>query len=205
MTAPERRLRAGDRVLELGGRPRLMGIVNASPDSFSDGGVHATLDSQLQLARELVAAGADMLDVGGESATTGRPPVAVQQEIERVVPLVQRIVGELDTIVSVIMYAFRSSCSSGQLLIMDLNFCVRSFLLRIRVAGAFFLVRRHAQNLPYRELGPPEVVGHNTSGTILEQAIEVEDRMPPARCISCGGSSCNWTGRPATGTTRSCW
>ena len=73
----------------------------------------------------------------------------------------------------------RIEVAPGQLLIMDRNFCVRSFLLRIRVAGAFFLVRRHAQNLPYRELGPPEVVGHNTSGTILEQAIEVEDPDAP--------------------------
>jgi hypothetical protein len=63
----------------------------------------------------------------------------------------------------------------GQLLIMDRNFCTRGFLLRIQRAGAFFLVRRHAQNLPYRETGPPKVVGPCATGTVLEQAIEVED------------------------------
>ncbi len=84
----------------------------------------------------------------------------------------------------------RIAVAAGQLLIMDRNFCVRSFLLRIQRAGAFFLVRRHAQNLPYRELGPPEVVGRSTTGTILEQAIEVEDPDAPAMCIGCGGSSC---------------
>jgi hypothetical protein len=66
---------------------------------------------------------------------------------------------------------------------MDRNFCVRGFLFRIHRAGAFFLVRRHAQNLPYRQLGPPEVVGRSATGTVLEQAIEVEDPEPPAPCI----------------------
>jgi hypothetical protein len=67
----------------------------------------------------------------------------------------------------------------GQLLIMDRNCCARGFLRRIRRAGAFFLVRRHAQNLPYRELGPPEVVGRSDTGTVREQAIEVEDPDAP--------------------------
>ena len=65
-----RRLRACERVLELGQRPWLMGIVNASPESFSDGGRDLTLDVQTRLARELLAAGADILDIGGESART---------------------------------------------------------------------------------------------------------------------------------------
>jgi dihydropteroate synthase len=85
------RLRAVDRVLELGGRPVLMGVVNASPDSFSDGGRHGSLEQRVELALAHAAAGASILDVGGESATTGRPPVPVAEEIERVVPLIERI------------------------------------------------------------------------------------------------------------------
>ncbi len=73
-----------------------MGVVNASPDSFSDGGRYGSLEERVALARELVAAGADILDVGGESATTGRPPVPVAEEIARVVPLIERVVAELD-------------------------------------------------------------------------------------------------------------
>jgi dihydropteroate synthase len=93
--SPPYSLRARDRVLELGARaggPLLMGVVNASPDSFSDGGRYRDLGERVALARELVAAGADILDIGGESATTGRPPVAVEEEIERVVPLIERVV-----------------------------------------------------------------------------------------------------------------
>jgi dihydropteroate synthase len=74
--ARAQRLRARELVLELGERPLLMGIVNASPDSFSDGGRYRTVEDRVALARELLAAGADILDIGGESATTGRAPVA---------------------------------------------------------------------------------------------------------------------------------
>jgi dihydropteroate synthase len=87
-----RSLRACEVELELGKRPLLMGIVNASPDSFSDGGRYRTLEDRVALAHELRVAGADILDIGGESATTGRAPVAVQEEIERVVPLIERVV-----------------------------------------------------------------------------------------------------------------
>jgi dihydropteroate synthase len=88
------RLRAVDRVLELGVRPLLMGIVNASPDSFSDGGARS-LEGCVALAVQLTGAGADLIDVGGESATTGRPPVPVEEEIARVVPLIERLAAEL--------------------------------------------------------------------------------------------------------------
>ncbi|MDP9133414.1 MAG: dihydropteroate synthase, partial [Actinomycetota bacterium] len=95
------RLRAGRRELELGGPPLLMGIVNAAPDSFSDGGEFADLPAR---AADLVAAGAAIIDVGGESAVGGRPPVSPSEECSRVVPLVQRIVAEHDVLVSVDTY-----------------------------------------------------------------------------------------------------
>jgi len=95
------RLRAGRRELELGGPPLLMGILNATPDSFSDGGTFADLPAR---AAQLVAAGAAIVDVGGESAVGGRPPVAVEEELARVVPLVSRVAAEHDVVVSVDTY-----------------------------------------------------------------------------------------------------
>jgi dihydropteroate synthase len=75
-------------------QPQIMGIVNASPESFSDGGRWATLQDQVLRALELVQQGADLIDVGGESGVTGIPAVEAEEEIRRVVPLVERLAGE---------------------------------------------------------------------------------------------------------------
>src|SRR5689334_216474 len=69
-------------------RPLVMGILNATPDSFSDGGLHPDLEAR---GRELIDQGADILDIGGESGVTNRPPVAPEVEIGRVVPLIERL------------------------------------------------------------------------------------------------------------------
>jgi dihydropteroate synthase len=101
MTLP---LHAAGREITLGARPWLMGIVNATPDSFSDGGRHTTLDARVDLARDLLAAGADIIDIGGESGVTNRPAVAAALEIERVVGLIERVAGGLGALVSVDTY-----------------------------------------------------------------------------------------------------
>lgn len=89
------RLRLRDRAIELEpGRPLVMGIVNASPESFSDGGEYRGLDAQVARALELVEQGADLIDVGGESGVTNRPPISPEEEAERVVPLVERLAAE---------------------------------------------------------------------------------------------------------------
>jgi dihydropteroate synthase len=72
--------------------PVLMGVVNASPESFSDGGLYVTMDQQVERAVELVAAGAGIIDVGGESGVTGMAPLSTEEEARRVVPLVERLV-----------------------------------------------------------------------------------------------------------------
>jgi dihydropteroate synthase len=89
------RLRLRERVLDpRPGEPLLMGIVNASPESFSDGGAVGGLDEQFERALALRDAGADVIDVGGESGVTDRLPVPAAEEAARVVPLVERIAAE---------------------------------------------------------------------------------------------------------------
>ena len=81
------------RRLELGGgRPLLMGILNASPDSFSDGRTESAAEC-VERGRALLAAGADIVDVGGESARGDRPAVGVEEEIARVVPVIEALAG----------------------------------------------------------------------------------------------------------------
>jgi dihydropteroate synthase len=74
--------------------PILMGVVNASPESFSDGGLYPTLDSQIRASLQLVEDGAQIIDVGGESGVTGIAPLQPSQERDRVVPLVRALVAE---------------------------------------------------------------------------------------------------------------
>jgi len=95
VSAPARRFATSGGTLNLGVRPVLMGIVNATPDSFSDAGLHRTLDERVALARSLLDAGAEIIDIGGESGVTNAPAVDPSEEIERVVPLIQRVTGEL--------------------------------------------------------------------------------------------------------------
>jgi dihydropteroate synthase len=104
VSAPAVSLATTRGVLELGGRMWLMGIVNATPDSFSDDGSHQTLEARVELARRQLEAGADVIDIGGESGVTNRPAVDEQEEIERVVPLIERVAGGLGALVSVDTY-----------------------------------------------------------------------------------------------------
>jgi dihydropteroate synthase len=72
-------------------RPLVMGVVNVTPDSFSDGGLYLDVDAAVAHGRELIADGADLVDVGGESTRPGAEPVALGTELERVVPVVERL------------------------------------------------------------------------------------------------------------------
>lgn len=81
--------------------PRVMGILNVTPDSFSDGGHHLALDDALRHAERMLAEGAAIIDVGGESTRPGALPVTPQQELDRVAPVVEALVRELDALVSV--------------------------------------------------------------------------------------------------------
>lgn len=82
-------------------RPAVMGIVNVTPDSFSDGGSYLDPDAAVAHGLELAAAGADVLDVGGESTRPGATPVEAEEEIRRVVPVIRRLAGEAGVPVSV--------------------------------------------------------------------------------------------------------
>jgi dihydropteroate synthase len=92
-------LRLRDRTVTVEpGRPLVMGIVNANPDSFSDDVRAETLERQVERALALVAEGADLIDVGGESGVTYNEPTSPEREIARVVPLVERLVSEAVTV-----------------------------------------------------------------------------------------------------------
>ena len=160
--ASSRRLQAGGRVLELGARPWLMGIVNASPDSFSDGGRHPTLEDQLRLARQLCAAGAEMLDIGGESASTRRPPIGAEEECERVVPLIERARAELGVIISVDTYkpeVARAAIAAGASIVNDVSGLRDPELARVCAGSGAALVLMHTRAAPRERMQDPDLYG----------------------------------------------
>jgi len=92
------------RSLQLGERTIIMGILNATPDSFSDGGMYNSVELAVERARQMIAEGADIIDIGGESTRPGFAKVSQEEELERVVPVIQAIRRELDVPISVDTY-----------------------------------------------------------------------------------------------------
>lgn len=82
-------------------RPRIMGIVNVTPDSFADGGAHDNTDQAVAYALALAGQGADILDVGGESTRPGAAEVALEEELRRVIPVIERLARETDLPISI--------------------------------------------------------------------------------------------------------
>jgi dihydropteroate synthase len=110
-------------------RPVVMGILNTTPDSFSDGGSYyknhrLSLDLALRRAEQMMLDGAQIIDVGGESTRPGAPIVSVQEELDRVIPVVEAVVGQLGALVSVDTSSasvIRESASRGASLINDVR------------------------------------------------------------------------------------
>lgn len=88
---PTFELRARERCLRLGDRTLIMGVVNATPDSFSDGGLYRAPEAALQRACLLLDEGADLIDVGGESSRPGALPISAAEEADRVIPVIERV------------------------------------------------------------------------------------------------------------------
>jgi dihydropteroate synthase len=172
-------LRLRDRRLELRpGRAVLMGIVNAGPDSFSDPGRRG-LDELVEVARAQVAAGAELVDVGGESGRTDRPAVSEQEEIDRVVPLVERLAGEgvavsVDTWRSPVAAA---ALAAGAAMINDVSGLSDPELAEACAKTGAGLVVTHTR-LPPKQKGFPDyedVVG-DVAGLLRERSAEARRR-----------------------------
>lgn len=116
--------RAGNFEFPLGGRTYIVGILNVTPDSFSDGGRFADPDLAIRHARRLMADGADILDIGGESTRPGSDPVDAETEMQRVIPVIRRVYDELGCPISVDTYkpeVARVALQAGACIVNDIN------------------------------------------------------------------------------------
>jgi dihydropteroate synthase len=170
-------LRAAGLTLPVGEWPLLMGIVNATPDSFSDAGDAPTLGSRLELARGLLRSGADLLDVGGESARGDRPAVTPEDEIARVVPVVEELAGE-GALVSVDTYkpdVAAAAVAAGAAIVNDASGLHDEALAGVCASTGAALVIMHTRVAPKGTLLDPgrydDVVGDVVA--FLEQRMAV--------------------------------
>lgn len=99
-------LHSQNKTIELGKRTLIMGILNVTTDSFSDGGDYTDIDLAVERAKEMVKEGADIIDVGGMSTRPGHEEISIELELERVIPVIKRISKEVDTIISIDTYRY---------------------------------------------------------------------------------------------------
>lgn len=149
------RVQCADRHLDLS-TPAIMGVINTTPDSFSDGGTlyrnqRLDLDAALARARSMVDEGAAILDIGGESTRPGAAPVSLQQEMDRVLPLVERISAELDVVVSVDTSSpglMSAAAAAGAGMINDVRALQRAGAMQAAAASGLPICLMHMQGEP---------------------------------------------------------
>ncbi len=120
----DRVLRCRRRELALGTKTLIMAIINVTPDSFSGDGLYGNVEAALRLGKQMVADGADILDVGGESTRPGAEPVSLEAELARVLPVVERLAAEADALVSIDTYksaVAKEALARGAALVNDIS------------------------------------------------------------------------------------
>lgn len=171
----------GGRTLSLS-QPHVMGILNVTPDSFSDGGCYMGVDRALERAASMVADGATLIDVGGESTRPGAQPVSVQEELDRVCPVVEAIARELDVVISVdtsTPEVMRESVRLGAALINDIRSLGRPGALEAAVELEVPVCLMHMKGEPANMQQNPQ----------YEDVVrEVRDYLAAqvARCVAAG-------------------
>ena len=139
-------------------RPLVMGIINATPDSFSDGGQHMHCDAALAQAYRLLEEGADLLDIGGESTRPGATPVSLQQELDRVLPIIEGLRGapapiSIDTSKPEVM---RAAIAGGASMVNDINALQDAAAMQVVAASDVAVCLMHKQGKPQTMQSQPQ-------------------------------------------------
>jgi dihydropteroate synthase len=177
------RLLAAGKILPLE-RPLLMGIVNATPDSFSDAGELPDVEARLERGRALLAAGADILDVGGESARGDRPAVTAEEEIARVVPVVEGLAAA-GALVSVDTYkpaVAAAALAAGAVMVNDVSGLRDPALAEVCAGAGAALVIVHTRVAPKGTLLDPD----RYDDVVADVTGFLRERMEVARAAGVG-------------------
>ncbi|MFJ5445741.1 dihydropteroate synthase [Methylobacillus methanolivorans] len=131
--------------------PHVMGIVNVTPDSFSDGGRYASTEKAVAHAVQLVADGAHILDIGGESTRPNATPVGLEEELERVIPVIERLAREVDVPLSIDTYkpqVMSAAVKAGAAIINDIRGLQEPGAVEVAAEGDAGICIMHMQGTP---------------------------------------------------------
>lgn len=131
--------------------PQIMGVLNVTPDSFSDGGLFLSPAAAVHRAREMVAEGATIIDVGGESTRPGASPVPLQEELDRVIPVIEAIHAALDVTISIDTskpQVMAAAVAAGARLINDVRALCEEGAMRFAAESGVAVCLMHAQGAP---------------------------------------------------------
>ncbi|TNH86601.1 dihydropteroate synthase [Aeromonas sobria] len=132
-------------------RPHVMGILNVTPDSFSDGGNFNQIERAMAHARQMVSDGATLIDIGGESTRPGAPDVSEQEELDRVIPVIKQIAAELEVMISLDTSkagVMREGCQAGAHLINDVRALQEEGALQAAAEARVPVCLMHMQGQP---------------------------------------------------------
>ena len=168
----------GQRQLDLT-RPVVMGILNVTPDSFSDGGRHQQLDAALRQAERMLADGAVILDIGGESTRPGAADVSVSEELERVVPVIAAIKQRFDCVISIDTSkaaVMSAAVQAGADIINDVRALLEPGALDVAVQTQVPVCLMHMQGAPRSMQHAPQYqdVVSEVKAYLLQRAAECE-------------------------------
>jgi len=167
-------LMSGNKKLDLSS-PKVMGILNVTPDSFSDGGRYSEIDNALQQAEKMFQQGASILDVGGESTRPGAKEVNEQQELDRVIPVIEKINQQLDCWVSIDTSkakVMQEAVNAGAHLINDVRALREKGALDVAVKANVPVCLMHMQGQPRSMQSAPEYANviEEVKGFLLQRA-----------------------------------
>jgi len=150
-------LHCGKFILPLN-RPLVMGIVNVTPDSFSDGGLHEQRDAARTHALRLIEEGADIIDIGGESTRPGAQPVGIQEELDRVLSLIEALQGapvpvSIDSFKPEVM---RAAIAAGAQMVNDINALQDEAAMQVVAGSDVAVCLMHKQGTPQTMQAQPE-------------------------------------------------
>ena len=151
-------LLSGNKILDLSA-PKVMGILNVTPDSFSDGGFFSDIDKALQQAAKMVEQGAAIIDVGGESTRPGASDVPLAQELDRVIPIIEKINSNLDCWISIDSskaLVMREAVNAGAHLINDVRALSEDGALAAAAEANVPVCLMHMQGAPRSMQAAPE-------------------------------------------------